>query len=122
MNLKEILGRVAPRDRRKILSLWVKCTTAEEIKQTSLANGTPISDEEANFLLELKTQGMDRTRELQDDELDNVSGGCGGKKEEPKAYHKMSLGELQEMWRDSNQRWADHLLDEEYYGTFFEYF
>ena len=121
MKLKDILGRVEPRDRRKTLALWVKCATAEEIKQTGLASGVTVSDEEANFLLELKTRGMDRTRELQDDELDNVSGGGCGKKE-PEAYHRMSLGELQEMWRSSDQRFADYLLDEEDYDRFFQYY
>lgn len=120
MDLKEILGRAEPRDRRKTLALWVKCATAEEIKQTGLASGVPVSDEEANFLLELKTRGMKHTRELQDDELDNVSGGCG--KKEPPAYHKMTLGELQEMWRESDQRFAERLLDVEDYDTFFKYY
>ena len=121
MDLKEILGRVEPRDRRKTLALWVKCATAEEIKQTGLASGVPISDEEAAFILELKTRGMKRTRELQDDELDNVAGGCG-KKEEPPAYHKMTWDEAHEMWRESDQRFAERLLDVEDYDTFFKYY
>ena len=122
MDLKEILGRAEPRDRRKILALWVKCATAEEIKQTGLASGVPVSDEEANFLLELKTRGMKQTRELQDDELDNVSAGGCGKKEEPPAYHKMTWDEAHEMWRESDQRFAERLLDVEDYDTFFKYY
>ena len=121
MSLKDILGRAAPRERKKLFALWAQCATAEEMKQTSLSSGVPVSDEEAAFLLELKTRGMKRTRELQDDELDNVAGGCG-KKEEPPAYVKVSDGEYYARQEESKQKWADYLLDNESYWMLLNYY
>lgn len=116
MNLKDILGRAAPEERKKLFALWAQCATAEEMKQTSLSSGVPVSDEEAAFLLELKTRGMKRTRELQDDELDNVAGGCG--KKEPPAYRGGGRGGTE----DDDTLWADHLLDNEFYDFLLLYY
>lgn len=121
MKLKDILGRAAPEERKKIFALWAQCATAEEMKQTSLSSGVPVSDEEAAFLLELKTRGMKRTRELQDDEPDNVAGGCG-KKEEPPAYPKGPGGDYYAKQEENMQDWADYLLDNEFYWTFLNYY
>ncbi|MFQ8639907.1 MAG: hypothetical protein ACLR94_17140 [Acutalibacteraceae bacterium] len=121
MSLKDILGRAAPEERKKLFALWAQCATAEEMKQTSLSSGVSVSDEEAVFLLELKRRGMKRrTQELQDDELDNVAAGGCGKKEEPPAYRKgQRSGE--EVYR-ANQEWADFLLDNEYYSDILYYY
>lgn len=117
MSLKDILGRAAPEERKKMFALWAQCATAEEMKQTSLSSGVPVSDEEAAFLLELKTRGMKRTRELQDDELDNVAGGCG--KKEPPAY--LGGGGSCATY-ESDQWWAAHLLDNEFYDIILNYY
>lgn len=122
MKLKDILGRAAPEERKKLFALWAQCATAEEMKQTSLASGVPVSDEEAAFLLELKTRGMKRTRELQDDELDNAAAGGCGKKEEPPAYVKKSVGEYWARQQESAQKWADFLLDNEFYTNILLYY
>lgn len=118
MNLKDILERVDPRERKKIFALWAQCATAEEIKQSSLASGVPVSDEEAAFLLELKTRGVKRSRELQDDELDNVAGGCGKKEKKPEnPYAEMTSTDL-----FYTQEFFEALLDNESYDRFLTYY
>ena len=57
--------------------------SAEELIALAKENGMELSEEEAKkFFAELNKEGT-----LADDELDNVSGGCGGGDEDPHAEH-----------------------------------
>ena len=57
----------------------------EELKSLVAAEGVEVVDDELMAKWEMYSS-EDGVLELEDDELDNVAGGCGEKKEEPKEY------------------------------------
>jgi len=73
MDIKGILEKIKPEDRQAMVTACWQCETGEELKQTALANGVEMSEEEISYIMDLKKDKA----EIPDDMLEAVVGGYG---------------------------------------------